>query len=197
MPMPLGPCPATVPHKQGLTPHALHNPLSRNTQIAAGLHVRVPGLSSARCQAGGGQTQAGSGLRLRRPSVRSFVCRRGRTPGDVVVRHITFLSSTFLSTTSTSFLVISGLTSRLTNHTLPVAQPHTSHHIHRQYTAFRSSFSRFSCSSLTSTPNSPPATAFKPTDAVCENLSDHGFHNAEPQEFHKTRQECSRPQITS
>jgi hypothetical protein len=30
--------------------------------------------------------------RLRRPSVRSFVCRRGRTPGDVVVRHITFLS---------------------------------------------------------------------------------------------------------
>ena len=45
------PCPATTPHKQGPTPHALHNPCRHNTQIAAGLHARVPGLSSARCQA--------------------------------------------------------------------------------------------------------------------------------------------------
>lgn len=127
-------------HKQGPTPHALHNPLSPNTQIAASctrasLASHLPGW-----------WWAGSGWQ--RTMIAStflflcLACRRAAFPSDARRRHITFLSSTFLSTTtSTSFLVISGLTSHLTNHTLPVAQPLTSHPIHQQFTAFRCSFS--------------------------------------------------------
>jgi len=191
MPMALGPCPATIPHKQGpRSPCPAQPPVAQYTDRRRAARARPWPLVCAARLVVGRLRLAG---RLRRPSVRSFVCRRGRTPGDVVVRHITFLSSTFLSTTSTSFLVISGLTSRLTNHTLPVARPHSSHPIHQQHTAFHSSCACPSCFSLTNTPTSPPATAINETSVICEDLSDHGFHNAEPQEFHKTWQECSRP----
>jgi hypothetical protein len=49
------------------------------------------------------------------------------TPGDVVVRHITFNPRALSTTTTTSFLVITGLTSPLTNHYLPVIAPISSY----------------------------------------------------------------------
>lgn len=153
---------------------------------------------------GGGQAQAGSGLRLRRPSVRSFVCRRGRTPSDVVVRHITFNPRALSTTTSTSFLVITGLTSPLTNHYLPVIAPISSYPTSPSHSPAIHCFPPFLFPLLvlfvtqhTYTHNPPSATAISPTDVVCEHLSDHGVHNAESKKLHSPRQERARSQISS
>ena len=81
------------------------------------------------CQAGGGQAQAGSGLRLRRHFC-SFVWPAGGLPSPVTHADVTSLSFPPPSSPLLPlprFLVISGLISRLTNHTLPVARPHSSH----------------------------------------------------------------------
>lgn len=101
-----GLCPLTAADSSsGPTAHALHNPLSRSTQIAAGLHAALA--SHLRALPGGARAQAGSGLRLRRrPSVSlSAPAFSPMTHADVT--SLSFHHHLHITTTSIALLVIS------------------------------------------------------------------------------------------